>query len=86
MSNDKKLILTTLFAFGFGCVVIGQMIWCIAHYWGTWRSWLFCGLGVVNVVTASLLVRSHLKWFDARVAWERCEGRVEILEELKNEP
>ena len=79
--TDKKLILSTLFAFGFGCIVIGQMLWNVAHYWGTWKALLYGALGILNVTTCTFLVRSHLKWFDSRVAVEYSNGRLDAMRE-----
>lgn len=80
--NDKNMMLSNLFAFGFGCIVIGQMVWSAIHYWDTWHAWTFCGLGVLNITTLTFMVRSHLRWFDSRLAFEYEKGRLDMLDEL----
>lgn len=81
MSN-KKLILSNLFAFGFGCIVIGHVVWNVIHYWGGWRSWTFGALGVLNVTTLVFMVRSYLRWFDSHVAAAYHRGRLEAAREI----
>lgn len=89
MMRDKTLILVTTFSFGFSCLVIGQMLWNVIHYWGTWKVWMFGGLGLLNIVTTALMVRSHLRWFDTRVSAEYHKGRMsgayEIWKRLRDE-
>ena len=80
--SDKKLLLMHYVTFGFGCLVIGQMIWCTSHHWGTWRAWLFGGLGLLNIITTVFSVRSCLRWFDSRVALEYINGKLSVYREI----
>ena len=75
--SDKKIILITLFSFGCGCVVTGQVIWFAIHYWSTWHAWLFCFLGLINVISIVFMIRSHLRWFTSRLKVEYYRGRLD---------
>ena len=80
--GNKYLILANLFAFGFGCLMIGQMIWNASHYWGSWRAWLFVALALINVTTLVFMVRSHLRWFDSCMACEYSRGKLDAAVEI----
>jgi len=80
--SHKKILLMTLFAFGFGCIVIGHMLWLVGHHWGTWRMWLFAALGILNVTSSVAMVLSHLRGFDSVLRCEYSLGRLDMMLEL----
>ena len=80
--GNKKLILSVIFSFGFGCLVTGQTIWNVIHYWSSWRAWPFVALGLLNVTTLVFMVRSHLRWFDSCMACEYSRGKLDAAVEI----